>query len=345
MGIPRLLRHLVDQDAQNLHPAASTRALDVFGWNQTDPKQLTSLVRFMPNLRVFSCKYLAITVPCLVELQKRSRLILREFEATVYDDMRAVLSHIGQFEALQTLRLWVGVGIRPSGQALPIMRLGSLRSLLICTAPGDLFGVAQWLARCEFGGLQKFFYVSPTCMPGSTDARVPADLSPMASFFAAQRSMHTLAFDTSGTYEAIVGLLSQRLPPALDLVDFGFSMIPAELPPFPRSIQRLSFQTDPDNLGDLWSTFDTLLNQKSRLPPGLRIAFHGSSQRPELARFRWRDFLRAGAISTDMLSEAATDRNKMVLYAKQFERIGVSIIDEDDCVWTPQGSSGEFTRM
>jgi hypothetical protein len=342
MGIPRLLRHLVDQDAQNLHPAASTRALHVFGWNQTDPKQLPSLVRFMPNLRVFSCKYLAVTVPCLVALQKRSRLILREFEATVYDDVRAVLSHIGQFEALQTLHLWVGVGTRPSGQALPTMRLGSLRSLLISTAPGDLFEVAQWLARCEFGSLQKFFYVSPTCMPGSTDARVPADLSPMASFFAAQRSMHTLAFDTSDTYEAIVGLLSQRFPPALELVDFGVSMIPAELPPFPRSIQRLSFQTDPGNLGALWSTFDILLNQKRRLPPGLRIAFDDMcSERPELARFRWRDFLRPGAISTDMLSEADTDRNKMVLYAKQFERIGVSIIDEDDCVWPPQGSSGE----
>jgi hypothetical protein len=329
------LRHLGDQDAQNLHPAASTRVLHVFEGEQAVAQQLPSLVRYMPNLRVFSCKYLAITVPCLVELKKHSRLILREFEATVYDDVRAVLSHIGQFEALQTLHLWVGEGARPSGQALPTMRLGSLRSLLICTAPGDLFEVARWLERCEFGSLRKFFYVAPSCMTGSTDARVPADLSPIATFFAAQRSMHTLAFDTVDKYEAIVGLLSQRLPPALELVDFGFSTIPAELPPFPRSIQRLSFQAD---LDALWCIFDILLNQRGPLPPGIRIAFHGSSQRPELARFRWRDFLRQGAISTD-------DRNKMVLYAKQFERIGVSIIDEDDCVWPPQGFSGEFTRM
>jgi hypothetical protein len=341
------LRYLGDQDAQNLHPAASTRVLHVFEREQAVAQQLPSLVRYMPNLRVFSCRYLAITVPCLVELKKHSRLILREFEATVYDDMRAVLSHVGQFEALQTLYLWVGVGARPSGQDLPTMRLGSLRSLLISTAPSDLFEVARWLERCEFGSLRKFFYVmAPACMPGSTDAQVPTDLSPIASFFAAQRSMHTLAFRTADTYEAIDGLLSQRLPPALELVEFGCSRIPPELPPFPRSIQRLSFQTDPRRLGALCSNFDILLKQKRRLPPGLRIAFYDMYRdRPELARFRWRDFLRQGAISTDILSEAETNRDTMVLYAKQFERIGVSIIDEDDCVWPPQGSSGEFTGM
>jgi hypothetical protein len=341
------LRYLGDQDAQNLHPAASTRVLHVFEWNHAIAKQLPSLVRYMSNLRVFSCRYLAVTVPCLVELKKHSRLILREFEATIYDDVHTILSHIGQFEALQTLHLWLGVGARPSGQALPTMRLCSLRSLLICTAPGGLFEVAQWLERCEFGSLRKFFYVWPACMPGSDEARVPVDLSPIASFFAAQRSMNTLAFDTYDSDEAIVGLfLSHGFPPALELLDFRLSRIPAELPRFPRSIRRLSFQADPLNLGALWSTFDILLNQKRPLPPGLRIAFYDMCrERPEFAPFRWRDFSRPGAISTDMLSEAATDRNKMVLYAKQFERIGVSIIDEDDCVWPPQGSSGEFTRM
>jgi hypothetical protein len=341
------LRHLVDQDAQNLHPAASTRVLHVFEGRKAVAKNLPSLVRYMPNLRVFSCRYLVITVPCLVALNKHSRLILREFEATVYGDVRSAIAHIGQFEALQTLHLWLGVGARLSGQALPIMRLGNLRSLLICVAPVMLLEVAQWLERSEFGGLRKFFYAWPACRPGSDEARVPADLSPIASFFAAQRSMRTLAFDTYDSDEAIVGLfLSQKFPPALELLDFRLSRIPAELPRFPRSIRRLSFQADPLNLGALWSTFDILLNQKRPLPPGLRIAFYDMCrERPEFAPFRWRDFSRPGAISTDMLSEAATDRNKMVLYAKQFERIGVSIIDEDDCVWPPQGSSGEFTRM
>jgi hypothetical protein len=306
---------------------------------------------YMPHLVSFSARNYPFGRLLLVSLKQKSTHLLRVLEVCCDDvDVKHIIHLVGRFEALHRLRLKIPHSLVASWNELRSLDLRLLRSIDITVTPNAFPCLFRWLRLCKFDSLRE---IRISQIRGDdVDVHALSAISPfdLASFFGRHQELRTLALNVY--HEPIVHfILSQTLPPGLTFVDFRLSSIPRPLPnALPRSVRCISIRTRFSDFIGFQEDLDHLLLQAARheLPPELRISFNdpdddtsGWRGNTDFGRFQWETCIRPASAMKDISEEDANLRGLMLLYALQFKRYGVSIVDEDDCVWPADGEAGQ----
>jgi hypothetical protein len=355
-GIPSFLNHLLAQESEDAFPGLWTRHLCIEGDDDHDyeyHQDLLSLILYMPHLVSFSARNHPIGPPLLVSLKQKGTNILRALEVCCHvDDANRVILLVGRFKALHRLRFrFVRSELAGSFNALCPLSLRLLRTIDITVTPHAFPNFFRWLRLCEFDSLREL-HISQI-RGDDVDVHALSAISPfeLASFFRRHQEMRTLALNVY--HEPIVHfILSQTLPPGLTFVDFRLSSIPRPLPnALPRSVRCISIRTRFSDLIGFQEDLDHLLLQAARheLPPELRISFNdpdddtsGWRGNTDFGRFQWETCIRPASAMNDISSEDTELRGLMLLYALQFKRYGISVVDEDGYVWPTDGEAGQL---
>jgi hypothetical protein len=351
--IPSFFHHIVTQESKNFFPGLWTRHLCVEGVHGDGHDAcLSSLVLYMPHLLSLSVRNLPVGSALLASLKHQSRGKLRCLEMCHISNASRIMFLVGQFQMLYSLRLNIPFhedGLESFVDAWPL-RLSLLHTLDAIVEPRAIFSFIRWLGLCEFDSLEELS-VGQTRGQGMEPDQTPAlAANRLASFFERHKRIRTLALDVC---HAVVHLFfSQTLPAGLIHVDLQFSSIASPWPPLPRTVRRISIHVDTFDMASVREVLDSLLDHAARheLPPELCVLFDhypnhdepGGHIHTDFFRFRWEALLRPSFAMQDMSAEETEAQGQMLLYALHFKRYGVSVIDEDGCVWPADGESGQL---
>jgi hypothetical protein len=347
-----LLDYVFAHTCRGSNPGVHTTRLRVYEnhYDRDESSALMALMLYMPNLRSFVTRHRKSSLPQLLTLCQHGRHTLQTLEIYIdISDAPNVLAAVENFTALRALcieQAWdyhqQTAGLLDACAPLLLPHLVRFEANLHVRLLPDL---ARWLARCTKCMLPALKYFALTASDPVGDEHDLDGLAAFGPFFAVHEKLHSLSI--SACKAVTFAILTAQLPPGLRCIALcGPSTLSwaltSALPALPPAVRRLTIRADPQS-SELWHLLGHLLREHTLSVTEIAIVFEEMvTNLPEFLRsFSWSTLLLPPGGIHQLDGNDARICGDMMMYALEFKKRGVSIVDEHGCVWPPRGETGQ----